>query len=235
MKTYKAVLFDAGNTLLYTSPSVAEIYHALAKQYGCQASVDEVREVSKRTYLELKEALFTGNPEYRVSDEEDLKRWTAITTATFRQLGLNDCADKIAEELVRTFKDPKIWRLFPEVIEVLSRLKSEGYKLGIISNWSSALLHLCAALGLERYMDVISVSAVVGWEKPSPRIFQKALSSIKVLPEEALYVGDTYQDDILGARNVGMEAILIDRLSINNYPGPRIQDLRELYPLVRCP
>jgi putative hydrolase of the HAD superfamily len=135
--------------------------------------------------------------------------------------------------LVQTFKDPKIWRLFPEVIEVLSQLKSGGYKLGIVSNWSSALLHLCAALGLEHYMDVISVSAVIGWEKPSPLIFQKALSSIEVLPEEALYVGDTYQDDILGARNAGMQAILIDRLNVSSYPGPRIQDLRELYPLVR--
>lgn len=246
MKRYKAVFFDAGNTLLYTSPSVAEIYFTVAKEHGCQASVEEIREASKKAYLELKTTLLTTNPDHRASDEEDQKWWSKVVTATFQQLGFSQHIDKIIETLIGTFRNPEIWRLFPEVTEVLFQLKSKGYKLGIISNWSSALLSLCKALELEPYLDAILVSAVVGWEKPSPFIFQKALSTMGISSEEALHVGDTYRDDILGAQNVGMDAILIDRLNATSLDGlidrscsrsnsyRRIKDLRELYPLVHC-
>ncbi|HWP47674.1 MAG TPA: HAD-IA family hydrolase [Candidatus Limnocylindrales bacterium] len=232
MKSYKAVLFDAGNTLLYTSPSVAEIYHIVAKEYGCSASIEDVREAAKKVYKEFDAAFLQANSEYRHSDEEDRRRWALLIKSTFQQVGFDRCLDEITEKLLETFRNPAIWRLFPEVMEVLQRLKSEGYKLGIVSNWSSALLDLCTALELEPHLDITLVSAVVGWEKPSPFIFQKALSLLEVSPEEAIHIGDSYHHDILGAQSVGIRAVLIDRLGTSNHSCPRIKDLRELYSLL---
>jgi putative hydrolase of the HAD superfamily len=232
MKSYKAILFDAGNTLLYTSPPVAEIYCSVAREYGCSASVEDVQEAARKVYKEFDAAFLQANSEYRHSDEEDRRRWALLIRSTFQQLGFDRCMDEITERLLETFRNPAIWRLFPEVMEVLRQLKSEGYKLGIVSNWSSALLNLCTALELEPHLDVILVSAVIGWEKPSPFIFQKALSLLQVAPEEAIHVGDSYYQDILGAQSIGIKAVLIDRQDASNHFYPRIKDLRELYALL---
>jgi putative hydrolase of the HAD superfamily len=232
MKTYKAVFFDAGNTLLYTSPTVAEIYHAVAKDYGCLVSVDEIRQASRKVFLEFSTALLKENQDHRHSDEEDRRRWAEMIRSTFQQIGFDEGMDEITEKLFQAFKDPKIWRLFPEVIGVLSELKSQGYKLAIVSNWSSVLLNLSNALKIEPYMDATMVSAVVGWAKPSPVIFQKALDSIEVSPGEAIHVGDSYHDDILGAKSAGIDAVLIDRLDMTTHACSRIKDLREIYSLL---
>jgi FMN phosphatase YigB (HAD superfamily) len=57
-------------------------------------------------------------------------------------------------------------------------------------------------------------SGVLGIEKPDPRIFQAALQALRVAPEEALYVGDLYEVDVLGAQSAGIEAVLVSACSI---------------------
>jgi putative hydrolase of the HAD superfamily len=85
-------------------------------------------------------------------------------------------------------------------------------------------------LGLQPYLDFKVTSAEVGYDKPRPEIFMAALEKGKVKSKEALYVGDQYDVDIIGARGVGMKAVLIDR---NNYfpditDCPRIRSLTEI-------
>jgi FMN phosphatase YigB (HAD superfamily) len=63
---------------------------------------------------------------------------------------------------------------------------------------------------LAQYFDVLIDSKLVGFEKPDPRIFQPALAGLGVAPEEALYVGDLYEVDVIGARRAGMAAVLLD-------------------------
>ena len=65
-------------------------------------------------------------------------------------------------------------------------------------------------LGLAKHLDFVLDSAEVGVEKPDPRIFRIALERAGVDPAHALYVGDLYSVDVLGARAVGMEAVLLD-------------------------
>jgi putative hydrolase of the HAD superfamily len=89
-------------------------------------------------------------------------------------------------------------------------------------------------LGLQPYLDFKVTSAEVGFDKPRPEIFQAALKKAAVNPDEALYVGDQYQIDIVGARGVGIKALLIDR---NDYftditDCPRISSLAEIVKFV---
>jgi FMN phosphatase YigB (HAD superfamily) len=69
-------------------------------------------------------------------------------------------------------------------------------------------------VGLAEYFSVIVDSHVVGFEKPDPRIFHWALQRTGVTPNEAVYVGDFYSLDVVGARRVGLDAILLDPLGV---------------------
>jgi putative hydrolase of the HAD superfamily len=82
-------------------------------------------------------------------------------------------------------------------------------------------------LGLQPYLNFKVTSAEVGYDKPRPEIFLAALKKAASKPEEALYIGDQYQIDIVGARGVGIKALLIDR---NDY-FPDITDCPRLHSL----
>jgi len=65
---------------------------------------------------------------------------------------------------------------------------------------------------LSKFFDVIVISGDVGWRKPSPKIFEKALEELHVSDSEAVFVGDAPFHDIAGARHVGMKTVLLRRL-----------------------
>jgi len=91
----------------------------------------------------------------------------------------------------------------------LDRLRQAGLRLGIISNSDGRVAAALEAAGLRHHFDVVVDSALVGVEKPDPAIFRAALEALEVAPAEALYVGDLYEVDVLGARAAGMEAVLL--------------------------
>lgn len=103
-------------------------------------------------------------------------------------------------------------RLFPEVPEVVRRLRSEGLRLGIITNayqpmWARE--HEMERLGLPPDLfDCRVSSADVGYLKPHPAVFEHALACLEAEPEQAVFIGDDPRCDIVGAQSVGMRAIL---------------------------
>ena len=84
--------------------------------------------------------------------------------------------------------------------EALARLRAAGIRLGIVSNSDGRVEQALEAAGLRDYFDVVVDSALVGVEKPDPAIFRAALDALGVAAGEALYVGDLYEVDVLGAR-----------------------------------
>ena len=82
----------------------------------------------------------------------------------------------------------------------------EQYRLGVISNNFGNTQGWCDGHNLSPLLDVVVDSTVVGISKPEAGIFHAALSRLSVSPEEVIYVGDTYSDDVVGAKGVGMWA-----------------------------
>jgi len=124
---------------------------------------------------------------------------------------LNARFDAFFEELYDLFARADVWRLYPDVIEVLQAVRARGVTVGMVSNWDSRLLSICQALELESYFDFILASAVVGSAKPEAKIFEKALELANCRPDEAIHIGDSLENDWQGARAVGLEAIIINR------------------------
>jgi len=136
---------------------------------------------------------------------------------------------KIMKKTQQLFKG-MTFVLFDDVLATLKTLKEQKFILGLLTNATKDMVSVHRTLGLEPYLDFIVTSEEVGAGKPRPPMFLAALERAKVSPSEAIYVGDQYKLDVLGARGVGITPILIDRYDlfaeINDCP--RIRTLTEL-------
>ena len=118
------------------------------------------------------------------------------------------------------------WVLYGDTLPAMKALKQRGLVLGLISN----IVIGSAGVGLEAYLDLVVTSKEVGANKPEPPIFLAALERAGVGAPEAVYVGDQYQTDVLGAKGVGIKPVLIDRFDLESDVDdcPRIHSLEEL-------
>lgn len=120
--------------------------------------------------------------------------------------------------------------LYDDVAPALDKLKEQGLTLGLISNVDRDISSVYEELGLGKWLSVTITSQAVGFNKPQPEIFQAALKEAGVKPAEAIYVGDQYEIDIVGANGAGMRGILIDRHDFfgDITDSPRIRSFAEI-------
>src|SRR5205814_1467871 len=86
-----------------------------------------------------------------------------------------------------------------------------GIRLAVISNWTWAAPELLHDLELARHFESLIISSRVGFQKPHSAIFRHALEVMRVSPDRAVHVGDSYAADVLGARSVGIAPVFIAR------------------------
>ena len=124
--------------------------------------------------------------------------------------------------------------LYPDAEPTLERLARGDYALGLISNAPADTIRAVEALGLTKYLGTIVISGAVGYTKPHPEIFRIALRRAGVDAAEAIHVGDLYEADVVGARNAGMEGILVDRDGTHlGSDCPMVQSLSEIHKFIR--
>ncbi len=205
----KAILLDCWGTILHapslmTRDSAIEAFHRTLRELGYEADFKNFREAYLR---EAERQHREADSDYRELDYvERLRR-------VLEAIGLEEDAKRLAEEIWRRYLDewPRQSRLDPEAPRLLRRLR-EAYKLALVTNFPDlpTAHRVFDTLNLWEYFDAILVSAEVGYRKPSPIIFQKALEMLGVKPQEAVMVGDTLEADVEGARKLGVKTILID-------------------------
>jgi len=229
------ILFDLGQTLAsyferaefpgILAEAIAEVTAYLDAAGLLRLSAEEVW---PRVMEENREA-----PDYRVRPlEERLERIFRLEPV---ERGHH------AGPLCRRFLRPIFarGRLYDDTLPVLQELRRRGLKTGIISNspWGSPPApwrEEIARLGLMPYVETVVLCGEVGWRKPDRRIFEEALSRLQALPGQCLFVGDDPRWDWVGARALGMEAILIDRQgTLQNAPAQPVRDLQELLRMIR--
>ncbi len=101
---------------------------------------------------------------------------------------------------------------FPEVSDVLTRLKEQKFILILISDGLAVKQYeKLMRLGILHFFDNIFISEEVGWEKPNPKFYQNCLDQLNIHGSNAIYIGDRMENDISPAKDVGMHTILIHR------------------------
>lgn len=204
----RAVFFDAGGTLFKPHPSVGEIYASTAKKYGMEVDADET-EKAFRTEFSRRDGLMATSAHSNEKNEKEW--WRNLVRDVFQGLTPLKNFDPFFEELHDLFARAEVWKLYPEVPEVLQRLKEKKLILGIVSNWDSRLLSICEGMKLGKYFDFVLASALVGSSKPDSGIFQQALKLARVMPHEAVHIGDSVENDYQGAKRAGIHALLVNR------------------------
>lgn len=206
-----ALFFDVGNTLLYPYPSVSHVVEEILRDAGHSRDLDAISELMPLVD-EYYEDRFREDDSFWTHDAGASEVWVGMYTLLCRRLGVPEGdAVVLARAVYETFGEAERWRAYDDVAPCFRRLKAAGVKVGIISNWDTRLERIFDGLGLLPLVDAVVSSAVVGLRKPDPRIFEAACRRLHVRPEDSAHVGDHYYADVLGARAVGMRAVLIDR------------------------
>jgi putative hydrolase of the HAD superfamily len=214
--TLRAVLFDVDFTLAKPGPELGpEGYRRRAEQFGLRLDPARYEEARAAAVAALQR-----HPEL-VHDEEI---WIEFTERIVRGMGGDgDRARECAVAVERAWEEHANFDLYEDALPVLDELRSAGLKLGLVSNGARDLEDFVVHHGLD--VDAAVGSRAHGWTKPHETIFRAALERLGVEPEETAMVGDSLEDDVDGARALGMRAFLVDRE--NRYPevAERLPDL----------
>jgi HAD superfamily hydrolase (TIGR01662 family) len=215
----KAVLFDVDFTLFRPGPELGpEGYRRVGERHGLELDPD-LYDIARTRAIEK----LQGERDL-VHDEEV---WLAFTEQiVLRMGGAAERARACAAEMVSEWERHENFTLYEDAEPALDELRSHGLAIGLVTNGQRDLDEFVAHHGLE--VDVAVGSKAHGRTKPHPSIFAAALTALDVAPADAAMVGDSYEDDITGARALGMRAILLDRNGLHPDADDRIDTLLAL-------
>jgi HAD superfamily hydrolase (TIGR01509 family) len=217
----EVILFDVGNTLLF--PNWGRILAPL-RDMGIVPSTDDLQAIERRTKNEFDE-LVTGG-------QVDHGFWQLFYSHLLGWLHVPD--NGVGRALTDATHLSSNWdRIRPGTRDVLQQIGSP-YRIGVISNADGKIAEVLKLCGIGDCFLSITDSGIIGHEKPHPAIFSAALRTMDVEPQHALYVGDVYSVDYLGARNAGMQAVLFDVAgAYRDRNLPRVESLPELQQLLK--
>jgi putative hydrolase of the HAD superfamily len=225
----EAVFFDLYQTLVHYQPSQEELEADALKNLGINTTAAALR----RPILTANEYIYrqiAKKPLSQRSKEEVMALYAEYQRIVLKEAGIA-ADEKIVLRLLGMMQQAKMdLVLFDDVMPAIDDLKKRNLKLGLISNIEQNMTATLDKLGLSTELDIIVTSQDAGFTKPQPEIFQYALEKAGVKPADAVYVGDQYQVDMVGAKKAGMQGILLDR---DNYyqekrDCPKIKCLDEL-------
>ncbi|MGB7211779.1 MAG: HAD-IA family hydrolase [Gemmatimonadales bacterium] len=194
-----AVLFDVGNTLLHLD--YARIAPAVSAAAGVPLTARQLVAAAPVAARALEDA--SGNDRGRARRYLELLFGTAGVP--------HDRLEPVGRVLAAMHAERGLWSgVAPDTIGALERLRAAGLPLGVVSNSDGGAEAALREAGLRSLFAVVIDSALVGVEKPDPRIFAPALAALGVAPGDVLYVGDTYAVDVVGARRAGLQAALLE-------------------------
>ena len=208
----KAVLFDLGGTLHVCSNSEdRKLWFAgrLISRLGEYGVSLDISSQALARQLEANAERYKHEAEATMRELPPVEVWNDYYLRE-QHLG-RETLEPIAEELSFLYDYERVCNLRrPHLISCMQALKSDGLRLGVISNIlaRSIVPHFMAEYGLEEYMEVVLTSAGTGIRKPDPAIFRLAEKALGFSPEEMAYVGDTLSRDVRGVRNAGWKLII---------------------------
>jgi HAD superfamily hydrolase (TIGR01549 family) len=216
MMVVRAVLFDVDFTLCRPGPELsADRYARIAARHGLTLDTSRYDEAREAAVLNLKR-----HPELLHDDSI----WHRFTEEIFIGMGGPEAiASECATEIEEGWGVSENFELFEDALPVLEELRRAELKIGLVSNGIRDLTEFVAHHRLD--VDAIVDSRSHGRVKPHPTIFEAALEQLGANPAEAVMVGDSLEEDIEGARALGMRAILIDREDRHPEVEPRLTDL----------
>lgn len=219
MSPLRAVLLDAGGTLIHPDH---EFILARVAEEGVDVDRDDYDDARREADAAVADILRSEDPG---TDESRIRTWfttllLALGTPVSR-LGA------VARSIRDRHEEAALWvRPVPGTRAALETLRDAGLRLAVISNADGRVADYLENAGLADLFEFILDSGLEGVEKPDPQIFEIALDRLGIQPQEAVYVGDTWRVDVLGALRAGITPVYLDDTDTAGLPGPGADDSR---------
>lgn len=206
----KAILFDLDGTLRHNQPRGGEVFfqHAIALDLPLGED-DRLRGMRwEHFYWADSPELNTDQAAYPESEF-----WVNYTRRQLIALGVElrraaQLAPDFSNYMQENYKPQSV--ALPETYEVLSQLKEAGFRLGVVSNRERPYEHELKDIGIDSFFEFSLAAGEVQSYKPARGIFDAALKRMDIPASEAMYVGDNYFADVVGARTAGLQPVLYD-------------------------
>ena len=214
MMEIRALLFDFGGTLDGNGIHWRDRTYRFIQQIYPEIDREAFDRVDRAAVDRL---IDSGSaPELTLRETMDV-----IATGIYKGLGLDsDVKDRYVDFFCAGAKE-----YLEQNRRWLATLRDQ-YRLGVISNNFGNTQGWCDAYDLSPLLDVVIDSTLVGVSKPEGGIFHAALSKLGVSPKEAIYAGDTYSDDVVGAKGVGMWAAWLVGAEDKECPDASLADIQ---------
>jgi putative hydrolase of the HAD superfamily len=216
----KAILFDAAGTLFYLTKTVGDHYAYVGREIGLDLDAHQLERAFHVAWKQMPRRPAIDGPR----ENDDKGSWRELVGRVFDQVApsLSELdRDNFFEIAYEHFAEAGVWKLYPEVLDVLKQLR-ERFQLGVISNFDGRLRLILQNLGISKYFANIFISSELGADKPDPEIFRRALKLMHLNAKEVLHVGDDPERDWKAAKEAGLSVFQLDR------PRNSLRDLLKL-------
>jgi putative hydrolase of the HAD superfamily len=224
---YKAIIFDLFGTLVdsYSIDGYKRLLTDMAS--ALELSEQEFSRYWRNTTYERGIGIFK-------TTEESIRYICKILNTSVSDENIKKC-EHIRLENTRKALTPK-----NGAVDVLKSLRNLSFKIGLISNCSAEVPLLWKDTELSKFFDVAIFSSSVGMKKPDAQIYNLACDQLGVKPNECLYIGDGDSNELAGASQLGMDAVMIRdpnetdpyRLMEVNWDGRKIENFSEILDLI---
>lgn len=242
MHSVEIVAFDAGLTLLHAQPSFWEALGAGVARAGAElpepdgeAGASWLGEIWREHDAVWRSS---ARPSPHVGDDAaERDYWVGLYRRLLSSLEVEGDHDEIGGAVYEHFSTPGVFRPFDDVHTTLDVLASRGVRTALLSNWGPGLRDILVAEELLDHFDAVVISGEEGVAKPDTAIFEILLDRLGTTAgPHVAYVGDSPDDDVVPARGIGLQAVLIDRFEARDAElQPRITRLAELDDVLELP
>jgi HAD superfamily hydrolase (TIGR01509 family) len=203
----ETVFLDAGGVLVY--PNWTRVSESL-RRHGVE--VDPARLAAAEPHA--KRQLDTGRTIAATNDAS--RGWLYFDLVlTHAGIPLSEATAAALQDLQEYHRLSNLWEVVPPHVEpTLQALRARGLTLAVVSNANGTLCRHFDRLGLTSSFGCVLDSCDVAVEKPDARIFQLALERSGARPDTTIHVGDIYHVDVIGARNAGIQPVLLDEAGL---------------------
>ncbi|KAF7411597.1 rhythmically expressed protein 2 protein-like [Vespula maculifrons] len=209
----RLITFDVTGTLLMTK--LEEHYIEVGHKYGLSIEPRQLAQSFKNNFRRLA----IEHPIYGKYTGLGWENWwRTIVYNVFKDQNKNvstETLDKVANTLIECYSTSKCWHMYPGAIELLECLRKYRIVLGVISNFDERLEPILIDLKIRPFFSFVLTSYDFGKEKPDVSIFVEALrlankdQKVDIVPQQAIHIGDTIDNDYFGAKNAQWNSLLI--------------------------
>jgi putative hydrolase of the HAD superfamily len=205
----KAIFFDAVGTLFFLTKTVGEHYALVGREVGLTLDAEQLDRAFYSAWKKMPPRPAIDGPR----EDDDKGWWRDLVELIFEDIAPSTREldrDNFFEIAYGHFAEAEVWKIYPEVIDVLTQLSSR-FQLAVVSNFDGRLRFILEHLGISKYFAHVFVSSEIGADKPDPEFFRRALSFMKMNASEVLHAGDDPVRDWTAAAAAKLSVFRLDR------------------------